>query len=122
MRDKPYTGSVSSGVFTVEYSGYTPEQLLERLTRIAIDLLLTPKGDHIELYEPIGFTVALFLKESHILAEVYPEDNLLEFHIGSCKKLTRWQVEMAIDDWLGKIKGFPVWAEKQFFGWSCGHI
>jgi len=124
MQNRLHSGSASTGVFTIQYKcGQNDLELLSNVAKsIAALLGLTTRRIDVERYQPQGFTIILYLEESHILLEAYPEDELIEFHIGSCKVLDEEDVLFAIEKYIGPVKGRYFWGSKQFFGWGCGHI
>lgn len=61
------------------------ELLAEFARRLSEMCCLTPiRYDH-QHYYPIGQTLTVYLAESHLILETYPEDGLVELEIASCR-------------------------------------
>lgn len=101
------------------------EHLLPRLKEVVKDIGLTFRRFDYEPYDsiknPQALTLMVYLQESHVILECYPEDGVVEFQIGSCKEVKPIELEKSIKKNLGKISSASEWNYKHnVYGWICG--
>lgn len=79
----------------------THSSLLNLAIKLSQELNLNIQGWHNCVYErgkeAPGFTIILYLLESHLLIETYPEYNLLELEIATCRRINSDEVKSALD-------------------------
>ena len=61
---------------------------------------LTVKNWAWELYEPQGWTLVVFLAESHFIFTAYPEHNLLDVELASCTTVDKDKFYRALKEFL----------------------
>lgn len=71
---------------------------------LAIGLGCKIKRFDAEDYEGGGWTIIIYLEESHICLESYPESQLVELEVSTCKRITREKFQKVLD-WLCEQNG-----------------
>lgn len=67
---------------------------------IAERIGLSVKNWKWEFYEPQGWTLVLFLAESHFIFTAYPEHNLLDVELASCTSVDKEKFLRALKEFL----------------------
>lgn len=87
---------------------------------IATAVGLTVKNWNWELYEPQGWTLVVFLAESHLIFTAYPEHNLLDVELASCTSVDAEAFYRALKEFLpsGRNRYPPARFLKTEDGWG----
>lgn len=78
-----------------------PELIEAEMEKYALAGGMTIKDKVVSKYEPQGVTVALVLQESHLLANSWPENGVLQVELFSCKGIDPSGLEKIACDIFG---------------------
>lgn len=97
-----------------------PKVLIAFGEAIADELGLNVKTYHKVTYDReigvAGYTATVYLAESHILFETYPEYSMIEFEMASCRRLDSEDIERALRRHFDLISFICL--QKLGVGWS----